>query len=118
MYVPMVFELLLLSLHLVQLILALRTVVHSPQFHLQELEKTSMVLVWISISQKICLCGHSLMVADVWMFHWFVVVICVVDWMMLMTDASTISMLGSRVSPVARMLLMPTMPTTTKGTPP
>ncbi len=37
--------------------------------------------------------------------------------MILVTDAMTISMLGKRVSPVARMLLMPTMPTTTNGTP-
>ena len=35
----------------------------------------------------------------------------------LISAASTISMLGRRVSPVARMLAMPTMPTTTNGTP-
>ena len=33
------------------------------------------------------------------------------------TAARIISMLGRRVSPVARMLAMPTMPTTMKGTP-
>ena len=37
--------------------------------------------------------------------------------MTLSTDARTMSVPGSRVSPVARMLDMPTMPTTTKGTP-
>ena len=36
---------------------------------------------------------------------------------MLMIEVPTSSMLGIRVSPVARMQLDPTMPTTTKGTP-
>ncbi len=37
--------------------------------------------------------------------------------MTLSTAAAIISLLGNRVSPVARMLLMPTMPTTINGTP-
>ena len=37
--------------------------------------------------------------------------------MTLMIAVTTMSILGSLVSPVARMLLMPTIPTTTNGTP-